>query len=72
MDFAESGDARVDQQIVAVGDGDGGARETAEALAAALGATVAPVLDEEAGLLVIDSRPEAQRVASRSAPPAST
>lgn len=47
-------------KIVAVGDGDGGARETAQALAAALGAEVAPVAGEDTGLLVIDSRPDAQ------------
>src|SRR5438876_615788 len=39
---------------------DGGARQTAEALSAALGATVAPVANEDADLLLIDSRPEAQ------------
>ncbi len=49
------------QRIVAVGDGEGGARETAEALAAALGASVAPVANDEADLLVIDSRPEAEQ-----------
>ncbi len=38
--------------IVAIGDADGGARATAESLAAALGATVAPVANDEAGLLV--------------------
>jgi len=43
-----------------LGDADGGARETAEALASALGASVAPVVNQDAGLLVIDSRPEAQ------------
>ena len=35
-------------------------RQTAEALSAALGATVAPVANEDADLLLIDSRPEAQ------------
>ena len=60
VDLAESVGALAVSQIVAVGDTEGGARETAEALAAALGATVAPVLDKNAGLLVIDSRPEAQ------------
>ncbi len=49
------------QRIVAVGDGEGGARETAEALATALGASVAPVANDEADLLVIDSRPEAEQ-----------
>jgi nucleotide-binding universal stress UspA family protein len=58
VDFAES-HPRI-QRIVAVGDRDGGARQTAEALAGALGATVAPVANEEADLLVIDSRPEAE------------
>ncbi len=48
------------RKIVAVGDGDGGARETAEALARALGAEVAPVAGEDTDLLVIDSRPESQ------------
>jgi nucleotide-binding universal stress UspA family protein len=47
------------QQIVAVGDADGGARATADALAAALGANVAPVVNESADLLVVDSRAEA-------------
>jgi len=60
VDLAESiNDASV-RQIVAVGAGDGGARETADSLAAAFGATVAPVINEDAGLLVMDSRPEAQ------------
>jgi hypothetical protein len=58
VDLAEQGDAIA--QIVAVGDGDGGARETAQALADALGAQVAPVANDETGLLVIDSRPEAE------------
>ncbi|HWJ50465.1 MAG TPA: universal stress protein [Solirubrobacteraceae bacterium] len=48
------------QRIVAIGDGEGGARETAEALAGALGATVAPVVNDEADLLVIDSRADAE------------
>ena len=48
------------QRVVAIGDADGGARATAEALAGALGATVAPVANDEAGLLVVDSRPEAE------------
>jgi hypothetical protein len=58
VDLAEQGDAIA--QIVAVGDGDGGARETAQALANALGGQVAPVANEQTGLLVIDSRPEAE------------
>jgi nucleotide-binding universal stress UspA family protein len=48
------------RSIVAIGDGDGGARETAGSLAAALGAVVAPVANEEAGLLVVDSRADAE------------
>ncbi|HYM55107.1 MAG TPA: universal stress protein [Solirubrobacteraceae bacterium] len=59
VDLAEDGGAAIGQ-IVTVGAADGGARETAEALAAALGATVAPVANEQADLLVIDSRPEAE------------
>jgi nucleotide-binding universal stress UspA family protein len=59
--FAESAAAAGIQRIVAVGDTDGGARATAEALAAALGASVAPVVNDEADLLVIDSRPEAEQ-----------
>ncbi len=59
VDFAETaGDAGI-RRIVAVGDGEGGARQTAEALAGVLGATVEPVADEHTDLLVIDSRPEA-------------
>jgi nucleotide-binding universal stress UspA family protein len=49
------------RSVVAIGDADGGARSTAESLAAALGASVAPVANDEAGLLVVDSRPEAER-----------
>jgi nucleotide-binding universal stress UspA family protein len=58
VDFAES-DRQI-RRVVAVGDGEGGARKTAEAIAAALGSDVVPVADEQADLLVIDSRPEAQ------------
>ncbi len=58
VDLAEQGDAIA--QIVAVGDSDGGAREVAESLASALGGRVAPVANDETGLLVIDSRPEAE------------
>lgn len=47
--------------VVAIGDGDGGARATAESLAAALGAKVAPVANEETGVLVVDSRPEVEQ-----------
>jgi hypothetical protein len=49
------------QSIVAIGDADGGARQTADALAGALGASVAPVANDDAGLLVVDSRPEAEQ-----------
>ncbi len=48
------------QKIVAIGDGEGGARETAEALAGALGASVVPVVNDEADLLVIDSRADVE------------
>jgi nucleotide-binding universal stress UspA family protein len=57
VDFAES--AQAIRRIVTVGDGDGGARQTAEALAAALGAELAPVAGEDTDLLVIDSRADA-------------
>jgi nucleotide-binding universal stress UspA family protein len=58
--FAQSAQGAHVQKIVAIGDGEGGARETAEALAGALGATVAPVVNDETGLLVIDSRADAE------------
>ena len=45
------------RRIVAIGDAGGGAEATAQSLAHALGATVAPVVNEEADLLVLDSRP---------------
>jgi len=48
------------RQIVAIGDSEGGAGRTAEALAGSLGASVAPVVNDESDLLVIDSRPEAE------------
>ena len=47
------------RQVVAVGDGDGGARETAAALAGALGAEVVPVAGEDTDILVLDSRADA-------------
>jgi nucleotide-binding universal stress UspA family protein len=59
VDLAERGSAI--SQIVGVGDGDGGARETAEALASALGAQVSPVANEQTDLLVIDSRGDAEQ-----------
>ena len=50
------------QRIVAVGEpGAGSAEATAEGLARALGATVSPVASNEADLLVIDSRPDAEQ-----------
>jgi nucleotide-binding universal stress UspA family protein len=58
--FADSPRAAAIQRIVAVGDSDGGAYATAESLARALNATVEPVADDQADLLVIDSRPEAE------------
>ena len=48
------------RQIVAVGDGDGGAQATAASLARALGATVTPVANDDTDMLVIDSRPDAE------------
>ena len=60
MDLAERVEAARVQRIVAVGDGDGGARQTADSLARALGASVEPVANEQADLLVIDSRADAE------------
>ncbi len=59
VDFAER-EQTGPRRIVAVGDGDGGARETAQSLATALSGEVAPVANEDADLLVIDSRAEAE------------
>jgi hypothetical protein len=58
VDLAERASAGI-QRIVAVGDADGGAGQTAAALATALGATVEPVACEQTDLLVIDSRADA-------------
>jgi nucleotide-binding universal stress UspA family protein len=58
-DLADEASVAINR-IVAIGDADGGARETAETLAAALGGTVEPVANADADLLVIDSRPDAQ------------
>jgi nucleotide-binding universal stress UspA family protein len=58
--FARDGANTSVRSIVAVGDGDGGARATAEALAGALGAKVEPVASASTDLLVIDSRSEAE------------
>jgi nucleotide-binding universal stress UspA family protein len=60
VDFAERDPRKAIEKVVAVSDGDGVAHETAQALAAALSAQVAPVANEEADLLVIDSRAEAE------------
>src|SRR5258707_1888386 len=57
VDFAENSSSI--SRIVAVGDGDGGARQTAEALAAAFGAQLTPVAGEDTDLLVVDSRADA-------------
>jgi nucleotide-binding universal stress UspA family protein len=54
--FARSDTETTPHTIVAVPDGDGGASETAERLAGALGASVAPVANADADLLAIDSR----------------
>ena len=58
VDFAEKSPQV--RRVVAVGDGDGGARETAASLAGALGAEVVPVAGEDTDLLVLDSRADAQ------------
>jgi nucleotide-binding universal stress UspA family protein len=60
VDLAEVAGAAGIQRIVAVGDADGGAQATAESLAQALRATVEPVANDQADLLVIDSRSEAE------------
>jgi nucleotide-binding universal stress UspA family protein len=60
VDFAERVPEAGIRRIVAIGDAEGGAQRTADSLAAALQAAVAPVANEEADLLVIDSRPEAE------------
>jgi hypothetical protein len=51
------------RRIVAVGEagGDGSAQATAQSLATALGGEVVPVAGEDTDLLVIDSRPDAER-----------
>ena len=61
VDLAERVERAGIKRIVAVGDSDGGARETGEALARALGATVEPVANDQTDLLVIDSRPDAEQ-----------
>jgi nucleotide-binding universal stress UspA family protein len=58
--LAQAGDQAKIERIVAVGDSDGGARATAEALARAVGAAVEPVANDATDVLVFDSRPEAE------------
>ncbi len=58
-DLADEPDASI-RRIVAIGDADGGAAETAATLASALGGSVEPVANEDTDLLVIDSRPEVE------------
>ncbi len=59
VDLAETASRGI-SEVVAIGDADGGAAETARSFAAALGATVAPVLNDQTGLLILDSRPEVE------------
>ncbi len=61
VDLAERAQGSGIQRIVAVGVADGDARQTAAALARALGATVEPVANDQADLLVIDSRADAEQ-----------
>jgi nucleotide-binding universal stress UspA family protein len=49
------------KRVVAIGDANGGAEATARALAEALGGSVVPVANQDADLLVIDSRPEVEQ-----------
>jgi len=60
VDLAERDPRKAVEKVVAISDGDGGARETAEALSSALGAQVAPVANQQADMLVIDSRADAE------------
>jgi nucleotide-binding universal stress UspA family protein len=60
VDFADASAHGGIRRIVAVADADGGATDTARSLASALGAELAPVLNDEVDLLVLDSRPEAE------------
>ncbi|HEY1835048.1 MAG TPA: hypothetical protein VGG08_11460 [Solirubrobacteraceae bacterium] len=48
------------RNLVAVGDHDGGAAETAAALAQAVGGEISPVVNEQTDLVVVDSRAEAE------------
>jgi len=54
--FARGDTEATPHRVVAVGDHDGGAAATAERLASSLGASIAPVANDDADLLVIDSR----------------
>jgi nucleotide-binding universal stress UspA family protein len=58
--LAQAGDKARIERIVAVGDADGGARATAEALARAVDGAVEPVANDSTDLIVFDSRPEAE------------
>ncbi|HMD55998.1 MAG TPA: universal stress protein [Solirubrobacteraceae bacterium] len=60
VDLADTRAGEGIKQIVAIGDGDGGARATAESLANALGATLSPVANADTDLLIMDSRPDAE------------
>jgi nucleotide-binding universal stress UspA family protein len=59
VDFAER-ERPQPRRIVAIGDDDGGARETAQSLARAFSGVVERVANEDADLLVIDSRAETE------------
>ena len=48
------------RSIVAIGDADGGARATAAGARGRAGRDLAPVANDDANLLVVDSRPEAE------------
>jgi nucleotide-binding universal stress UspA family protein len=48
------------RQVVAVGDNDGGAADTAAALVKAAGGEVSPVANEQTDLVIVDSRGEAE------------
>jgi nucleotide-binding universal stress UspA family protein len=48
------------RHIVAIGDAGPDARQTAESLAGALGASVVPVVNDATDLIVLESRPEAE------------
>jgi len=60
VDIAEKLDQGGIRTIVAVGDGEGGARDTAQSLADAVGGSVAPVANDQTDLLVFDSRGDAE------------